>query len=137
MATTGFLEDKSIEPMSLTGALYYLNFLMMLLILVIKISPTSKFLMKIITMAVLGYALFWQIGAWASDIEGFKPLADHPFMAFLFYALSLGAATWAFNGNDSLSTDNSELEELRRKLAEYEALEEAREEGVKIFPMRG
>jgi hypothetical protein len=124
MATTGYLEDKSIDPVSLPGVLYFINFLMMLIILTVKISPTTRFLSKIITMAVLGYAIFWQFGATVTEVKGFTPLAVHPFMSFLFYGLVVGAALWAFNGNDKLSqagaVDLAEFEDMKRRLEAYE-----------------
>lgn len=132
IATTGFLGKDSIDPLSLEGFLFALNFLSMMLFAASKFNPTVKYLGKLFAAGLIGYSAFWQFAAMADATEFFKPIFpnDSTFAIVLFCIGVISALIYAFSGHQeyvdpsSMGITQYELEEMREALKVYQSLPE-------------
>jgi len=128
LSTTGYFGDESINPFSLVGGLYALNFFTMMLFAASKFNPTIKYLGKLFVAGIVGYSLFWQIASMTNSTPYFKPFVTETFGLFIYFASSLGAFIFAFSGHteyvdpSTMGISTYELEKMREAMALMEQL---------------
>ena len=130
LTTTGYLGDESIDPFSMVGGLYALNFLQLMLFAASKFNPTIQYLGKLLVAGLMGYASFWQIMSSIYPSLGFSPFIppSQTFGLFFFFACAIGAFIYAFSGHteyvdpSDMGISMYELEKMREAMALMEQL---------------
>jgi hypothetical protein len=114
--TTGWLGEESLDIWSYAGWMTHSNLILSLVFLAINITPTSRFVVKMLVAALIGYSLQWQVMAMIDPLPTFIPPIPEAgkFGLFLFFASMIGGTIYAIVGNDeyaqsSMSSEDMEL----------------------------